>query len=81
MYTEVSLSQVRRNIFGLVNRAFTGAEVWVADKGRRVRPTAAIHGKSVSRIAQLDLIDPKSPLRHTFLTEVVQAWESDWADL
>lgn len=81
---EVSITQFRRELFALVNRALEGEEVWVAHRGRRFRiapdrPT----GSRLSRLTPLGVIDPESPgLDDPSLQEEIErAWARDWSEL
>ena len=84
MCMEVSITQFRRELFALVNKAMEGGEVWVSHKGQRFR--IAPDGKPVSRLSRitpLEVINPDaqelgdSALRE----EMARAWEKDWATL
>ena len=81
---EVSITQFRRDLFALVNKAMEGGEVWVSHKGQRFR--IAPDGKPVSRLSRitpLEVINPEatelgdSELRE----EMARAWEKDWSTL
>lgn len=85
---EVSITQFRREMFDLVNRALDGTEVWVRHKGKRFK--IAPEGQSASRLARItpmeilnpdapDLNDPK--LKAELMAEMEKAWESDWSIL
>jgi antitoxin (DNA-binding transcriptional repressor) of toxin-antitoxin stability system len=81
---EVSITQFRRDLFALVNRALEGEEVWVAHRGRRFRiaPDRPL-GSRLSRLTPLEIIDPEAPdLNASSLKdEMEQAWTRDWSDL
>jgi hypothetical protein len=85
---EVPITQFRREIFTLVNKALEGNEVWVSHKGRRLKLVP--EGKAASRLsritpmeilnpASLDLNDPA--LKAEMMAEMEKAWESDWSSL
>jgi len=58
---EVPITQFRRKLFDIVNRAFEGDEVWVTHKGRRFRIVPEHQsGNRLSRITPLDVINPKA---------------------
>jgi antitoxin (DNA-binding transcriptional repressor) of toxin-antitoxin stability system len=81
---EVSITQFRRDLFSLVNRALEGEEVWVAHRGHRFRivpdrPSAS----RLSRLTPLEVIDPQS-LRlddSSLQEEMERAWTRDWDEL
>jgi len=84
MCMEVSITQFRRELFALVNKAMEGGEVWVSHKGQRFRIAPdGKPGSRLSRITPLEVINPDaqelgdSALRE----EMARAWEKDWATL
>jgi antitoxin (DNA-binding transcriptional repressor) of toxin-antitoxin stability system len=82
--TEVSITQFRRDLFALVNRALEGEEVWVAHRGRRFRIAPdRPSGSRLSRLTPLEIIDPEAPDLNTSSPkdEMEQAWTRDWSDL
>ena len=81
---EVSITQFRRNIFDLINRAMEGSEVWVTHKGHRFKITPDNRPSSrLSRITPLEVINPESPELNdpSLQEEMVRAWERDWSTL
>jgi antitoxin (DNA-binding transcriptional repressor) of toxin-antitoxin stability system len=81
---EVSITQFRRDLFALVNRALEGEEVWVAHRGRRFRIAPdRPSGSRLSRLTPLEVIDPQSPrLDDSSLQEEMErAWTRDWDEL
>ena len=78
---EVPITQFRREIFSLVNRALEGGEVWVTHKGRRVKivpegPPAS----RLSRISPMEIVNHGSDVMDDpdLLAEMTRAWEKDW---
>jgi antitoxin (DNA-binding transcriptional repressor) of toxin-antitoxin stability system len=79
---EVSITQFRREMFDLVNKAMDGSEVWVVHKGRRFRIAPDAAPSRLSRLTPLEVINPESQSeRSSLLEEMAQAWEKDWANL
>jgi antitoxin (DNA-binding transcriptional repressor) of toxin-antitoxin stability system len=80
---EVSITQFRRDLFALVNRAFEGEEVWVAHRGHRFRIAPdRPSGSRLSRLTALEVIDPQSRLDDSSLQEEMErAWTRDWDEL
>jgi prevent-host-death family protein len=85
---EVPITQFRRDIFSLVNKALEGDEVWVTHKGRRVKIVP--EGKPVSRLSRITpmqvMVDPNFDMndpafKAEWLAEMEKEWEKDWADL
>lgn len=85
---EVSITQFRREMFDLVNRAFNGTEVWVRHNGNRFR--IAPEGHSPSRLAHItpmEILNPDAPdlndqqLKNELKSEMEKSWESDWSIL
>jgi antitoxin (DNA-binding transcriptional repressor) of toxin-antitoxin stability system len=81
---EVSITQFRRNLFTLVNRALDGEEVWVAHRGRRVRLAPDRQsGSRLGRLTPLEVVDPNAPPLddRSMQDEMERAWTRDWSDL
>ncbi len=80
---EVSITQFRRDLFALVNKAMEGDEVWVSHKGQRFR--LAPDGKPISRLSRitpLEVINESPRLSDSSLQEeMTRAWEKDWSTL
>jgi antitoxin (DNA-binding transcriptional repressor) of toxin-antitoxin stability system len=76
---EVSITQFRREVFDLVNRAMAGSEVWVTHKGRRFR--IAPEGQSTSRLSRitpLAVVSAGGLDDAAMKAEMVRGWEKDW---
>jgi antitoxin (DNA-binding transcriptional repressor) of toxin-antitoxin stability system len=84
MYTtimEISITQLRQNLFEVVNQAMEGKQVWVTYKGRRFRIAPEDPPPSrLDRIVPLNLID-ESVDDSKLLEEMTRAWERDWDEL
>lgn len=81
---EVSITQFRRNMFELVNKAMHGSEVWVSYKGRRFKVAPDKKPASrLSRITPLEVVNPESPDldMRSLREEMARAWEKDWSTL
>ena len=85
---EVPITQFRKQIFDLVNRATAGEEVWFTHKGRRFK--IAPEGKPASRLSRitpLEILNPAAPdlndpaFKAEMLAEMEKAWEADWSIL
>ncbi len=76
---EVPITQFRREIFDLVNRAMAGGEVWVTHKGRRFRiaPEASSSSR-LSRVTPLDVVSAGGLDDPAMKAEMVRSWEKDW---
>lgn len=85
---EVPITQFRREMFDLVNRALEGTEVWVRHKGKRFKIVP--EGQSTSRLSRItpmeilnpaapDLNDPKPQAE--LMAEMEKAWKDDWSIL
>ena len=78
---EVPITQFRREIFTLVNKALDGTEVWVSHKGRRLKlvPEGQPTGR-LSRITPMEIVNSsEGGLENTgLLGEMTRAWEADW---
>ena len=81
---EVTITQFRKDMFDLVNKAMAGSEVWVTHRGRRFR--IAPDGEPVSRLARispLEIINPTSSqsAEDAMRDEMRAEWERDWSEL
>lgn len=78
---ELSITEFRRNLFSIVQKALDGADVWVTHKGRRFRivPEGRRPDK-LSRITPLQIINESAGgLEDTgLLEEMTREWEHDW---
>ncbi|MGH9606547.1 MAG: hypothetical protein ACRD3N_12715 [Terracidiphilus sp.] len=77
---EVPITEFRRNIFELANKALDGAEVWVTHKGRRFRivPEGRPAGK-LSRVTPMDIIPSGVDLDDdSWKVEMMREWERKW---
>jgi antitoxin (DNA-binding transcriptional repressor) of toxin-antitoxin stability system len=78
---EVSVTEFRRNLFQLVNKAMAGDEVWVKYRGERLKlaPEKPL-GDKLSRITPMDLINTDGPglEDESWKDEMRLEWEKDW---
>lgn len=78
---EVPITQFRREMFTLINKALDGNEVWVSHKGRRVKlvPEGQAANR-LSRITPMEIVNyGEGGLENTgLLEEMTRAWEADW---
>jgi len=84
---DISITQFRRELFDLVNRAMDGADVCVVHRGRRLKlqPLDAPADR-LSRITRLPIAEPVSASPDAasetpLLTKMRQSWEKDWTSL
>lgn len=80
----IPISQFRRDIFDLVNRAANGEEVSFTHKGRRFRVQPDVSPATrLERLTPLQVVNPASGGidGKDWQTEMIRAWERDWADL
>lgn len=81
---EVTITQFRKELFELVNKAMAGGEVWVTHHGRRFRVAPDSEPASkLARITSLEIVDPKAPgsAEEALRGEMTSAWEKDWSEL
>lgn len=81
---DVSISEFRRNLFHLVEKASQGEPLYVIHRGRRFRiapdqPSV----RSLAALTPLPLVNPHAPDLDdpSWKEEMIREWESDWADL
>ena len=79
---EVSITQFRRELFSLVNRALDGETVSVTHKGRRFRIVPELEATTrFDRLTPLQIINPEFPdiMDDAEMKAEMQAeWEKDW---
>lgn len=78
---EVPITQFRREIFTLVNKALDGTDVWVSHKGRRLRLVPeGLPANRLSRITPMEIVNyAEGGIENTsMLDEMARAWEADW---
>ena len=78
---DVPITQFRREIFTLVNKALDGSDVWVSHKGRRLKLVpVAPPASRLSRITPMEIINSADGgLENTGMqAEMTRAWEADW---
>lgn len=78
---EVPITQFRREIFTLVNKALEGNEVWVSHRGRRLKLVPEGQpANRLRRITPMEIINhAEGGLENTgLLEEMTRAWEADW---
>jgi hypothetical protein len=82
---EVPITQFRRDIFALANRALEGETITVAYKGKRLRIVPEIDPKTrFDRVTPLQIINPDFPdiMDDVELKAEMQAeMEADWAEI
>ena len=80
---EVPITQFRREMFALVNRALEGETITVAYKGKRLRIVPEIDPKTrFDRLTPLQIINPEFPNLEDvdMLPEMQREWEKDWEE-
>ena len=76
---ELSITEFRRNIFSVVEKAMDGSEVWVKHKGRRFRIMPEGAPSKLSRITPMDIIAPGVDLEDdSWKEEMMREWERNW---
>ncbi|MGH9600173.1 MAG: hypothetical protein ACRD27_09925 [Terracidiphilus sp.] len=77
---EVPITEFRRNLFDLANKALDGVEVWVRHKGRRFRivPEGPPVDK-LSRITPMDIIPAGVDIEDdSWKVEMMREWKRKW---
>jgi len=78
---EVSITQLRRNLFELVDKAMDGEELWFTHRGQRFQIIPELEGgNKLSRITPMEIINPDGPglEDESWKDEMRLAWEKDW---
>lgn len=83
-HMEVPITQFRREIFALMNRALEGENIVVSHKGQRIRIVPEVHPETrFDRLTPMQIINPQFPdlMDDAEMKAEMQAeWEKDWAD-
>ena len=80
---DVTITQFRRDLFKLVEKAMSGVEVHVTHKGKgfTLKPDGPPLDK-LSRITPMKIIKGDLDEAHDVLMkEIQEQWEKDWAEL
>ena|SRR6185437_1234084 len=80
MRMELSITEFRRNLFSVVQKAMDGADVWITHKNRRFRIVP--EGKrpdKLSRITPMQIVAPGVDLEDdSWKEELTRDWEQKW---
>jgi antitoxin (DNA-binding transcriptional repressor) of toxin-antitoxin stability system len=77
---ELSITEFRRNLFSVVQKAMEGTDVWITHKGRRfcLMPEGKGADK-LSRITPMQIVAPGSDLKDdSWKKEIMRNWERKW---
>ena len=80
---EVPITQFRKEMFALVNRALQGETISVVHKGQRFRIVPEVDPTTrFDRLTPLQIIDPEFPNLEDvdMLPEMQKEWEKDWEE-
>jgi|SRR5579872_947466 antitoxin (DNA-binding transcriptional repressor) of toxin-antitoxin stability system len=77
---EIPISQFRRDLFSIVEKALDGKEVWVRHKGRRVRLVPEDQpSNKLRRITSMEIITRGVDIEDgSWKSDVLDAWERKW---
>jgi hypothetical protein len=84
MYTqhmEIPITQFRRELFTVINKALDGNDVWVSHKGRRLKLVPDGEPVShLSRITSMEIVNSGGPDSgdDALMAETMLRWEQDW---
>jgi prevent-host-death family protein len=81
---EVNISQFRRDLFQLVERALAGEPLIVTHRGRRVRVVPENPARAgFDTLTAFQIVNPATPDLEdpAWKEEMIREWESDWAEL
>ena len=77
---ELSITEFRRNLFSVVQKAMEGTDVWITHKGRRfcLMPEGKGADK-LSRITPMQIVAPGVDLTDdSWKKELMREWEQKW---
>ncbi len=76
---ELSITEFRRNIFSVVQKAMEGGEVWVSHKGRRFRIVPENAPSKLSRVTPIEIVSSGVDLEDdSWKKEMMREWEKNW---
>ena len=76
---EISITEFRRNLFSVVQKAMDGNEVWVRHKDRRFRIVPEGAPSKLSRITPMEIVAPGVDLEDdSWKEEIMRDWERNW---
>jgi antitoxin (DNA-binding transcriptional repressor) of toxin-antitoxin stability system len=76
---ELSITEFRRNLFSVVQKAMDGADVWITHRGRRFRIMPEGAPSKLSRITPMDIVAPGVDLADDFWKQdLMRNWEQSW---
>lgn len=76
---ELSITEFRRNLFSVVQKAMEGADVWVIHKDRRFRIVPEGAPSKLSRITPMQIVAPGVDLAdESWKEELMREWEQKW---
>lgn len=76
---ELSITEFRRNLFSVVQKAIDGADVWITHKGRRFRIVPESAPSKLSRITPMDIVAPGVDLADdSWKQKQMGEWEQKW---
>jgi prevent-host-death family protein len=81
---EVNISQFRRDLFQLVERAIEGEPLTFTHRGHRIRVVPENPARSgLEALTPLQIVNPAAPDLDdpAWKQEMIREWESDWAEL
>jgi prevent-host-death family protein len=81
---EVTITQFRRDLFQLVERAMEGESLTVMHRGRRIRVVPEHFSRpGLDALTSLQVVNPHGPDLEDggWKQEMIREWESDWSEL
>lgn len=76
---ELSITEFRRNLFSVVQKAMDGADVWITHKGRRFRIVPEGAPSKLNRITPMEIVAPGVDLEdESWKEEMMRDWERNW---
>jgi len=76
---ELSITEFRRNLFSVVQKAMEGTDVWITHKDRRFRIVPEGAPSKLSRITPMQIVAPGVDLTDdSWKKELMREWEQKW---
>jgi len=84
---KVTISDFRKNLFKLVDKALEGDDVEVVHKGKTIRLVSKIQGSKLDRLTPAQIFNPdlseeeQARASRELFAEMEREWEKDWSEL
>jgi len=83
-FMKVTITELRKNLFTVVDTALHGERVEFIHKGQVIRLVPDQKSSKLSRLTPMQVVNPRTPdlkeAKRTLLAEMEKEWTKDWDD-